>query len=773
MFREIGLLKCIFAIGFLSFSAYCQAPYIIPQPREMRIDAGSFTINGSTAIVTSDTFLGIGQYLSDFLAIPTGFSLPVSGISGAYPVHSIVIDTVHDSALGTEGYSLQVLPDKIIIRAQGGAGAFYACQTLRQMLPLCIESQTAMADTQWTVPCAAIRDWPCFPWRGCLLDVGRHFRSKAYVKKYIDLLSYHKMNRFHWHLTEDQGWRIEILGKPKLTQIGAWREDGSGGTYGGYYSQDDVREIVAYAQSKFVEIVPEIEMPGHCMAALASYPELSCTGGPFVVPTSWGIKEDVYCAGNDSVFTFLEDVLDEVVSLFPSQWIHIGGDECPKARWQACPKCQARMVAEGLADENELQSYFIQRIENYLQTKNKRIIGWDEILAGGLAQNATVQSWRGETGGISAAAAGHDAIMSPQSHCYLDYSYSSISMLQALSYNPIPATLPDSAKKYILGLEGCMWGESTPTDSIVDRQTFPRLCALAEAAWLPDSAKDWNSFRDRIGVHGIRLDYLGVKFYHALEIYWGMPLPKDEVIPQAGCSLQYVDSEEHTAENGSAANAFDGDYATIWHTAYTDSQPVPPHEIQINLGADYTICAFDYLPRQTGSQNGQIQNYEFYTSMDGAAWGTPVAQGTLDISTRLGQKITFQPVIARYIRLVALSGVGIWTTVAEINLLEYQGSKAAPVNTRVETHTSLNAWPNPFNPSVTVSVSGYASGDKLKIEIFDMSGRLVTIVNAPAHGAYASWDGTNAVGKHVSSGLYFIRARIDGKFICKTILLSK
>jgi hexosaminidase len=380
------------------------------------------------------------------------------------------------------------------------------------------------------IPAAQIVDQPRYRWRGMLLDCGRHFMDKAFVKRYIDLLAYHKMNVLHWHLTEDQGWRIEIKKYPKLAEISAWRKTTRSseltadpqGRYGGFYSQDDVREVVEYARSRYITVVPEIEMPGHSQAALAAYPELSCTGGPFEVQTEWGIHKEVYCAGNDKTFQFLEDVLTEVVELFPSEFIHVGGDECPKDRWKACQKCQARIKAEGLKDEHELQSYFIRRMERFLNSKGRRLVGWDEILEGGLAPNATVQSWRGLKGAIAAATTGHDVVSSPTSNCYLDYAQMRmlgeptwmgyLPLERAYAFEPTPAELTEQQAKHVLGLEGNMWTEWAP-QSRVDWQVFPRLCALAEVGWSPGELRDWDDFQRRMATHYQRLDELGVTYF--------------------------------------------------------------------------------------------------------------------------------------------------------------------------------------------------------------------------------------------------------------------
>jgi len=393
-----------------------------------------------------------------------------------------------DPSLGDEGYELQVTPTLITVCAPTPAGLFYGSQTVQQLL------------AGGRVPAMRVADRPRFRWRGLMLDEARHFFGKEFVKRTIDLLAQHKLNIFHWHLCDDQGWRIEIRSRPQLTEVGAWRTE-EGQRYDGFYTQADIREIVAYAQSRFVTVVPEIEMPGHAMAALAAYPEFSCAGGPFDVATQWGIFEDVFCAGNDATFAFLGDVLGEVLELFPSKFIHVGGDECPKTRWKSCPTCQRRIRDERLSNEDELQSYFIRRIEKFLNSRSRRLIGWDEILEGGLAPNAAVMSWRGMTSAVAAASNGHDVVASPTSHCYLDYSYEKISIEKAHSFDPIPAELTGEQREHILGLQGNMWTERTLTTADVERQIWPRLCALAEVAWSPREPRDFAEFFARLAAH--------------------------------------------------------------------------------------------------------------------------------------------------------------------------------------------------------------------------------------------------------------------------------
>jgi hexosaminidase len=502
-------------IGVHMAFADTPGPSIVPRPMEMEVLAGGFGLSGSSSVSVeagNAEVRAVGEYLAECLNRGAGVHVTVAESDATTaPKGSILLTTAaSDASLGDEGYELLVSPDALVLRAPTPCGLSRGVQTIRQLLPPEFEAGDGPpSGDAWTMPCVRVKDKPRYAWRGSLLDCCRHFMTKDFVKRYIDLLAYHKMNVLHWHLTEDQGWRIEIKKYPKLTEVGAWRGPER---YGGVYTQDDVREVVAYAKSRYVTIVPEIEMPGHSQAALAAYPELSCTGGPFEVGTRWGIYEDVYCAGNDKTFEFLQDVLTEVLALFPSQFIHIGGDECPKTRWHACPKCQQRIKAEGLKDEHELQSYFIKRIETFLDSKGRRLVGWDEILEGGLAPNATVQSWRGMGGAVAAATTGHDVIASPYSHCYLDASNETTTLERAYSFEPTPEDLTPEQATHILGVEGNMWTEGTPQDRI-EHQVYPRLCALAEVGWSPKQLRDWGDFARRMQVHYRRLDALGVTYY--------------------------------------------------------------------------------------------------------------------------------------------------------------------------------------------------------------------------------------------------------------------
>jgi hexosaminidase len=452
-----------------------------------------------------------------------------------------------------EGYRLRVYSDSIVISSETEVGIFYGLQTLAQMLPVDWQDEVQ-------IPVCQIDDWPRFPYRGMHLDVCRHFYSVDFVKKYIDLMARYKLNTFHWHLTEDQGWRIEIKKYPKLTEIGAWRwEKDSTGTdssrYGGFYTQEQIKDIVDYAAKRFITIIPEIEMPGHSRAALAAYPQFSCSGKQLPVANRWGVFEHVYCAGNDSTFFFLQDILDEVIALFPSTYVHIGGDECPKEAWEKCPKCQARIETEGLKNEHELQSYFIRRIEKYLISKNRKLIGWDEILEGGLAPEATVMSWRGISGGIAAAKEQHEVIMTPGAYCYFDHYQANpkyepkaiggyTTLKKVYSYEPIPDSLTKEEAKYILGAQANMWTEYIATEHHLEYMLLPRMLALAEVDWTNPKNKSWEDFNQRLQSQFQRFDREGTNYCPGdYSIQFSM-IPN----PNGGDSLLKMESEIYQAE---------------------------------------------------------------------------------------------------------------------------------------------------------------------------------------------------------------------------------
>ncbi len=513
---------------FLGQSVLAQTVSVIPRPVSYETKGGTFGIGPGTVLVVSDPGdEKAARFFNDYLQQFYGFRLAVKSRGTD---NAIQLRTGKGGKSG-DGYSLQITGKGVLIDGETYPGTFYGIQSLIQLLPVSGKKGQSLA-----VPLVSIRDEPRFSYRGMHLDVGRHMFPVSFVKRYIDYIALHKMNYFHWHLTEDQGWRIEIKKYPELTRAGAYRDGtiigrypGTGNDqtrYGGFYTQDEIREVVKYAADRHITVVPEIEMPGHSSAALTAYPHLGCPGtGPYKVEQTWGIFDDVYCAGNDSTFTFLQDVMDEVLALFPSRYIHIGGDESPKANWKKCPRCQARIKAEGLKDEHELQSYFIQRMEKYINSKGRTIIGWDEILEGGLAPNAVVMSWRGEAGGIEAARQKHYVVMTPGSHVYLDHSQSIredsvtiggyTTVEKTYSYEPIPKELTPEEGKYILGAQGNVWTEYMRYPAKVEYQIFPRMSALSEVLWSPKESRDWKDFEKRLSDQFSRYELWGANYSRA------------------------------------------------------------------------------------------------------------------------------------------------------------------------------------------------------------------------------------------------------------------
>ncbi|MFT5085797.1 MAG: hexosaminidase [Candidatus Latescibacterota bacterium] len=485
---------------------------IIPQPAKLEAREGVFRLQEGACLGAIGEVGDVGIYAQQLLEEATGFSIPLQD-RGAI---ELVVDEGAD--LPEEGYRLSVQTDGVRVEAAAQAGLFYGVQTLRQLLPAGAKAAGAIE-----LPCVQIEDAPRFAWRGLHLDVCRHFFGIDFIKRYLDWMAQYKYNVFHWHLTEDQGWRLAVPKYPKLADISAWRTEKDGTRHGGFYTREQVSEVVEYARRLHIAVVPEIELPGHAQAAVAAYPEYACASGPFAVVNEWGVFDEVFCAGNDATFSFLEDVFEEVLSLFPGDYVHIGGDECPKTRWKECPKCQQRMRDEGLKNEEELQSYFVRYFATWLAARGKKPIGWDEILEGGLAKEAAVMSWRGEEGGIEAANAGHDVVMVPESHVYFDRKHYdaedepgrlSVSTLEnTYSYEPVPAELVGEKAKHVLGSQGNMWTEGTVEDDEVANMVYPRACALAEVVWSPKEARDWDDFKGRLKAHGARLEAMGIAYY--------------------------------------------------------------------------------------------------------------------------------------------------------------------------------------------------------------------------------------------------------------------
>lgn len=546
--KKTLILFLLLAITVISGA---QAINIIPQPAELKQPKimAHFTVTSATQIVLQGSGLeNSANFLNEYLNQFYKFKLKVVKKASSKNVIALNYEKIEAPTSGA--YNLTVNNNGVYIAGDNEPGAFYGIQTLIQLLPVPADGQTVKLD----IPYVNIKDYPRFGYRGAMLDCGRHFFDVTFVKKFIDYLALHKMNYFHWHLTEDQGWRIEIKKYPKLTEVGGFR----GGTivghypgtsndnqhYGGFYTQEQVKDIVKYASARYITIIPEIEMPGHSGAAIAAYPQLSCfpdsltiipknngsdegkalqaKGIPKIVQESWGVYKDVYCP-SEYTFKFLQDVIDEIVPLFPAKYIHVGGDECPKDAWKQSAFCQNLIKEKDLKDEHGLQSYFISRMEKYINSKGKSIIGWDEILEGGLAPNATVMSWRGEKGGIEAAKQNHYVVMSPTTYVYLDYAQSKESdslmiggflpLEKVYSYEPIPAELPAEQAKYILGGQGNLWSEYVANPSKAEYMLFPRLTAVSEVFWSPKSKKDYTDFQSRLQTQYKRYDLWKASYF--------------------------------------------------------------------------------------------------------------------------------------------------------------------------------------------------------------------------------------------------------------------
>ena len=534
---------------------------IIPLPQEV-VTQGSapFLLKPSTPISYQEGDAEMEQtarFLASYVKEATGYEPKVITGNADKGIHLSIASDIRNP----EGYRLLVSENGIEIAGASNAGIFYGVQTLRKSIPAVAEGMDI------ELPAASINDYPRFPYRGMHLDVSRHFFPVDSVKKFIDILALHNMNRFHWHLTDDQGWRIEIKKYPELTQIGAQRKETvigrNSGKYDGkpygegmFYTQDEIRDVIAYAQERFITIIPEIDLPGHQLAAITTYPDLGCTGGPYEVWTQWGVSDDVICAGNEKAMTFLEDVLGEVIDLFPSEYIHVGGDEAGKSAWKKCPKCQALMKEKGMKNVDELQSYMIHRAEEFLNSKDRKLIGWDEILEGGLAPEATVMSWRGEDGGIKSARMGHDVVMTPGNYMYLDFyqadpktqpyaigGYTPIK--KVYSYNPVPAdSLTAEECQHILGVQANTWTEYIQTPEHLEYMMFPRALAVAEIGWTPQELRTWEDFKPRMNAHISKLQGMGIRTFTLSD-----ELEVTMQVDTAGREIEVIlDAEKYPAE---------------------------------------------------------------------------------------------------------------------------------------------------------------------------------------------------------------------------------
>ena len=526
----------------LSERVYNQGANLLPVPASVQMSAGRFLLNNQTCVVANNPEVKtVAAFYAEKLRQSTGYALAESEKAGE---NSIELKLDAKASENPEGYVLDVTTSKVTVTAASPQGLFYGLATFMQLLPAEIESSEVIRG-EWSLPTTHIEDTPRFPYRGFMLDVARHFTSVEGLKKHIDILSMFKINRLHLHLTDHQGWRIEIKKYPKLTEVGATRIDEYGQTYSGFYTQEQMREIVAYAAERFITIIPEVDVPGHSLAAVASYPNLSCTGNQYQVMSRWGFFPVVFCPGKEDMFTFLDDVFSELATIFPSEYFHIGGDECPKQVWETCPKCQQRIRQEGLRADKEhtaeqrLQSYAISRCEKMLKKYGKKLIGWDEILQGGLAPEATVMSWRGVAGGIKAALMNHQAIMTPNSANYFDFyqgdylaepfawgAYAPISKTYA--YEPIADTLKAMGKEnFILGVQGNLWSECLYTEAQVEYQAYPRMLAVAETGWSQPEKKNFDDFSRRLNNAAVRMDYHNINYH--------IPMPE-----QPGGSFNHI-----------------------------------------------------------------------------------------------------------------------------------------------------------------------------------------------------------------------------------------
>ncbi|MHA7056250.1 family 20 glycosylhydrolase [Aquimarina sp. M1] len=502
------------------------SPRITPMPLSLLEKQGTFTVNKETSFFTKNNeTTKIAQFFIDVINDRTGLKLRTTDQKKENSIQ-LLID--NDLKLNEEGYLLKTYEDHISIISKSAKGLFYGAQSLMQLLPL-IPNDNFKGDKTFIIPSVDIKDEPAFAWRGVLLDVSRHFFTVEFIKKQLDFLATLKINKFHWHLTDDQGWRIEIKKYPKLTEIGAKRGSTERNIYHGFYTQDDIKEVVAYAKERFIDVIPEFDMPGHARAILASYPELACVEKPFEIREIWGVDYNILCAGKEEVYVFAENVIREMAALFPYTYFHVGGDEVPKRNWKESELCQKLMKKENLKDEKELQSYFMARIEKILQDHGKIMIGWDEILEGGITETTNIMSWQGEKGGIKAANEGHDVIMTPLEYVYLNFYQGSkqvepmafgghTTLQKSYNYNPIPEAIQENKRHHILGLQGNLWAEQTDNDDIAEYQLYPRLIAIAETGWTPKKNKNFNSFLNRLNNLYPILDYHNINYH--------IPLPE-------------------------------------------------------------------------------------------------------------------------------------------------------------------------------------------------------------------------------------------------------
>jgi hexosaminidase len=615
-----GILLCTFLAAALH-AAGTDDVAIIPRPQKVQRADGRFQFTPEVSILVQG-----GQPATDAAAIlaqtlsgAAGLNLHINQSELDQPGDNNILLTTRgaDASLGDEGYELVVTPRGVLIRASNGAGLFYGVQSLLQLLPPGVYGKAPVSGVDWSVPAVSISDRPRFRWRGIMLDVARHFEPADAVLQYLDVLAMHKINVFHWHLVDDQGWRIEIKKYPRLTQVGAWRDQagfgidprlsttfGPDGRYGGFYTQDEIRRVVSYAARLHITVVPEIEMPGHSTAALAAYPQFSTTGGPFTIGADAGVFHGVYSAGNEQTFSFLQDVLTEVMDLFPSPYIHVGGDEVPEDSWDD-PADRKLIADQKLSGPQQVETYFINRIARFIDSRGRKLIGWDEILNPGLAPDAAVMSWRGTSNGATAAAAGHDVVMSPTAYCYLDFQQGTNTepmpwlgpvypASRLYSFDPVANLTPQQAA-HILGVQGNLWTESVPNISRAQYMTWPRAAAVAEIGWTDASLQEYASFKGRMLADEARLDAMGVNY---------RPIEEDDlhdVVRMIPSDPTHVEIQPVVA-GAEIRYTVDGSYPTRQSASYTGPLPVPPgNRVAIKAGffrpgsAATIVAAADFL----------------------------------------------------------------------------------------------------------------------------------------------------------------------------------
>lgn len=664
--------------------SYNEGLHIVPEPKMIEQQAGDFVLTSRTTVVTdNDTLKAIADYFAKKIERSTGYCLDIVKEAKDDCIRLSLDPTLN---IKDEGYKLTVSPHDISVSARSFQGVFYAMQTVMQLLPAEIESDKLVKGVAWTLPCVTIEDEPAYSYRGMMLDVSRHFHDIDFVKKQLDIMAMFKLNRFHWHLTNDHLWTIEIKKYPELTEIGSVRHNSDGTIHQGYYTQEQIKEVVAYAAERFITVIPEVELPGHALAALTAYPELSCTGGPFQLRNKWGVEENVYCAGNEQTFKFLEDVLEEVIPLFPGKFFHIGGDECPKKKWNACPKCQKRIRDEKLKDAHGLQSYFVHRIEKVLLKHEKRMIGWDEILEGGLAPTATVMSWRGEEGGIEAASMGHDVIMTPAKWLYIDFGQGNIEvepvainfttlLSKTYNYNPTPENIPVDLRSHVLGAQGNMWTEYATTPDYTEYLLYPRILAVAELTWTPLEKKDYASFEGRLNNQLVRLDEHHINYH--------IPLPEgpmaDRVVITGTDTLRFSNSR-----NIPMVYTLDGTEPTIHSAVYSDPIIVNDNQViriatllpsgKMSRIRVIEVVKEDLLPAYVGDTDPGIllshANGEFYFVKDteGATWETPEIVTDFTLKPALEDKGAF-----RYSGYFEVPRDGVYYLSTEMDELQIDG----------------------------------------------------------------------------------------------------